>query len=255
MIYVNNISKIFKKDIAVIKNLNFQVTRNEFVSIVGPCGCGKTTLLNIIAGLEKATSGSVFCEGKEVNLLNLDAGLIFQDARLFPWKTILENVELALKARVGKKAVRTIANELLKKAGLLSFANFYPKEISNGMKQKASLMQTLALNPKILLMDEPFAALDAQTRALMQEELLKIWESDKKTIIFVTHNIEEAVFLSDKVLVLSPMPAKIAKIFDIDLPRPRKPEMQLTKEFCELKYEIWEMIRGEILKSYYCEEL
>jgi NitT/TauT family transport system ATP-binding protein len=248
MIRIEHVRKNFRRknrDIAVLDDINCEVKEHEFVSIVGPSGCGKTTLLNIIAGLEKPTSGRVLINGEEVSSTSLDIGVCFQEAPLFPWKTVLENVELALKVR-NKKDTKSGAKDHLKAVGLLDFADFYPKELSGGMKQKAALARALALEPKTLLMDEPFGDLDAQTRALMQEELLKIRQNYGKTVLLVTHSIDEAVFLSDRIVVFSSLPGKIMKIVDVDLPE-RSPEIRSEARFSQIRYRIWEMVRSEIL--------
>src|SRR4030042_647328 len=252
MIKIENLKKKFKnqdKEITIINDVSFTVEPEKFVSIVGPSGCGKTTLLNIIGGLEKPNFGKVFVDSKEIKSPSLDIGVSFQESPLFPWKTVSKNVELALKVKITEKEnLKLQIREYLKKVNLLDFANLYPKELSGGMKQKASLARVLALNSKVLLMDEPFGALDAQTRAILQEELLKIWRDFSKTVLLVTHSIDEAVFLSDKIIILSSLPAEIVEIVNVDLPRPREPELRSKKEFSELRFKIWEIIRKEILK-------
>ncbi len=247
MIKIENLSKKFinnGKKLLAISNISFEVREEEFVSIVGPSGCGKTTLLKIIAGLEEPTEGRIFVDSKEVKEPGLDRGIVFQESPLFPWKKLLENIKLALRVKgITKRNEESLAKEYLKKMNLSDFADFYPKELSGGMKQRASLARTLALNPKILLMDEPFGSLDAQTRIMIQEELLKIWENYKKTVLFVTHSIEEAIFLSDKIIIFSPCPATIIDVIDVDFPRPRNFGIRSEKRFNELRDEIWKKIR------------
>ncbi len=248
MIRIEHVHKSFRrkgKDIVVLEDISFEVKEREFVSIVGPSGCGKTTLLNIVAGLEKPSSGRLLIDGEEVSSTSSNIGVCFQEAPLFPWKTVLQNVELALKVRK-KNDTKSGAEGYLKSVGLLDFSDFYPKELSGGMKQKAALARALALESKILLMDEPFGDLDAQTRALMQEDLLRIRQDYGKTVLLVTHSIDEAVFLSDRIIILSSLPAKIVKIMNVDLPE-RSPEIRSQAKFSELRYKIWEIVRSEIL--------
>lgn len=243
MISVRNLSKEFIKNgksLLVLKELSFDVKEGEFVSILGPTGCGKTTLLNILAGLEKPTSGKVLIDGKEVCSPSTDVGIVFQDALFFPWKTALQNVELALKAKGIHSGRKEIAKRYLQKVGLEKFADFYPKELSGGMKQKLALARLLALDSKVFLMDEPFAALDAHTKMNVSEELLKIWDENRKTVLFVTHLVEEAVFLSDRIVLLSPLPGRIVEIFHVPLPRPRGVEIRVSREFEEIKLKIME---------------
>lgn len=239
------------KEFTVLDNLNFQVNSNEFISIVGPVGCGKSTLLHIIAGLEKPTSGHVLIDNKIVKSPSPLVGIIFQNSLLFPWKTVKENLTVCIKSKKGKHACKNeIVEKYLEEFNLSEFANLYPKQLSGGMKQKVSFARVLISNPKILLMDEPFSSLDVQMRALCQLELMKVFEQSKKTILFVTHDIEEAIFLSDKIIVLSSCPTKILEIIKVNFPRPRKENLKSKKSFQELRKEIWEMIKKEIFKIY-----
>ena len=247
MIQIEHICKNFRRksqDIVVLEDISFEIREREFVSIVGPSGCGKTTLLNIVAGLEKPTSGRVLIDGQESST-SPNIGVCFQDAPLFPWKTVLDNVELALKVR-NKNDTKSGAKAYLEAVGLLDFADFYPKELSGGMKQKVAIARALALETEILLLDEPFGDLDAQTRALMQEDMLRIRHDYGKTALLVTHSIDEAVFLSDRVIIFSSLPGKIMKIVDVDLPE-RSPEIRSQAKFSEIRYKIWEMVRSEIV--------
>jgi NitT/TauT family transport system ATP-binding protein len=228
-------------DLKVLDGITFEVSEGEFFAIVGPSGCGKTTLLKIIAGLEDYDAGRVLVDGEEVREPGPDRALVFQEYAIFPWKTVLENVMFAplMQGKDPEEAER-IARECLKVVpGPEGFEDAYPKQLSGGMKQRVAIARALAAEPRILLMDEPFAAVDAQTRNKMQEELLKIWEKTGQTILLVTHNVEEAVFLADRVMVLSPRPAEIVDIVEIDLPRPRD---RTSPEFVELRARILDMI-------------
>jgi len=248
MIKVENLNKIYSKngrDLVVFEDLSFEVQTGEFLSLVGPTGCGKTTLLNIIAGLERPTAGRVLIRDREVNGPGLDRGLVFQEAPLFPWKTVSGNIELALKAKgIEGRNLRELSREFLETVGLVKWADYYPKELSGGMKQKVALAKALAQDPEILLLDEPFGALDAQTRMIMQEELLKIWERFRKTILLVTHSIDESIFLSDRVIVLSSRLKGAREVIEVGLPRPHLP----TEKFWKLRTQIWEIIRDEVLE-------
>lgn len=251
MILVKDLTKKFidsEKELLVLNKINFEIKENEFVSIVGPVGCGKTTLLNIIGGLEDATAGKVFINGEEIKSPRLDVGIIFQGSLLFPWKTVLDNVKLSIKHKFHtKKEINHLAKKSLEKVGMLKFANLYPKQLSGGMKQKTAFARILASDYRILLMDEPFSHLDAQTRLLMQEELLKIRQTSKATTLFVTHSIEEAIFLSDKIIILSALPTQVLKIIDINLIQPRAQEIWSTERFSEIRKEIWGMIKREVV--------
>ena len=226
MLEVKNICKIYEADdgdgVQALQNINIEVKDKEFVCIIGPSGCGKTTLLRIIAGLEKPDSGSVTLNNETILAPGPDRGMVFQEYSLFPWRTVLKNITFSLELKKIPKAERNkIANEYLELVGLEMFADSYPHELSGGMKQRVAIARALVNDPKILLMDEPFGAVDAQTRNMLQQELLKIWEKEKKTIMFITHSVDEAVFLADRVVVFTARPGKIKEIINIDLPRPR----------------------------------
>ena len=212
-----------------LQNINMMVDEGEFVSIVGPSGCGKSTLLWAIAGLHALTSGSIQLFGKEVTGPRREVGLIFQEANLLPWRTLRKNVYFPFEI-MGETPDDSRINELIGITGLKGFENHYPRELSGGMQQRVSIVRALAYNPEILLLDEPFAALDAFTRDEMNLTLLEIWDRTHKTIVFVTHQIPEAVFLSDRILVLKPRPGRNSREFHVDLPRPR--ELSLTTEAC-----------------------
>jgi NitT/TauT family transport system ATP-binding protein len=224
---VNNLSKIYTKNDTstqvVLNNINIDIKSGEFVTIVGPSGCGKTTLLNILAGLENSYSGEIQIDGKTVNPLTPDRIVVFQEAALFPWLTVLENVEFGLRVKnVSKNERRKIAMHYIEMVQLSTFANAYIHQLSGGMKQRVAIARALALDPSILLMDEPFAALDVKTRTMLHHQLLQIYKNNNKTILFVTHNISEAVYLGDRVIVLSAKTGNIKKEFIVDLPRPRR---------------------------------
>lgn len=221
-----NITKSFitvrGETITALKDINLTVEDGEFVCLVGKSGCGKTTLLRMTAGLDTPTSGSVTLNGKEVSDPDSKVGIVFQEDRLFPWRTIRKNVEFGLElANVGKQQRKEKALYYLDLVGLSSFAEAHPHELSGGMKQRAAIARALANEPEVLLMDEPFGALDAHTRLKMQEELILIYEKEKRTIVFVTHSVDESVFLADKVVVLTSSPGHIEEVVDIDVPRPR----------------------------------
>jgi len=233
----------------IFDEINIRVREGEFVSLVGPSGCGKTTLLRVISALIPATSGKILVEGQEVagGDGKLEVGFVFQGASLLPWRTSLKNVTLGLEAK-GLKAKECVekARHFLNLVGLSGFEDYYPHQLSGGMQQRVNLARALAVDPKVLLMDEPFASLDAQTRSFMQLELLKIWQRAKKTVIFVTHMISEAILLSDRVLVLSRRPGRIRSEFEVDIDRPRNIESKANLRFIELENLIWHQIEEEV---------
>jgi NitT/TauT family transport system ATP-binding protein len=234
-------------DLEALRGISLAVERGEFISVVGPSGCGKTTFLRIIAGLEQASSGEVLLDGHVVRKPGSDRGFVFQNDSLLPWRTVLGNAivgrELAGPIR---PADRQHIMELLKLVGLEGFEHYHPRQLSGGMRQRVNLARALAIDPQILLMDEPFAALDAQTREIMQTELLRIWERGQKTVLFVTHQIDEAVFLSDRVLVLARRPGRLQAEVKIPLPRPRNLVIKRTSEFVTLVDRIWRMIEDDV---------
>ena len=210
------------ESVHVLENIQHRIENGRFISIIGPSGCGKTTLLRIIAGLEKASAGKVFLDGKELVQGTEKVGLVFQEYALFPWRTTLGNIEMGPEIKgVEKEIRRSKAMEYIKTFNLSGFENRYPRELSGGMKQRVAIARTLIMNPRVVLMDEPFGSLDSQTRNGLQEFLLGIWERRRDTILFVTHNVDEAVFLSDQIIVLSKRPARIFKTFEVGLQRPR----------------------------------
>jgi NitT/TauT family transport system ATP-binding protein len=227
-----------------LDNINLSVREGEFISIVGPSGCGKSTLLYILAGLQKKTSGSVKVGDVEITEPSLHTGIIMQAYALFPWRTIKKNVEFGLEVKGLPVSERSdIADEYIDLVGLSAFADRYPYELSGGMKQRIAIARALAYDPDVLLMDEPFAAVDEQTRSLLHEELLRIWEKTSKTIVFVTHSIEEAIFLSDRVAVMTPGPGKIRTVLDIDLERPRNGQIKSSEEFSRYRRHIWQLLQ------------
>ncbi len=244
------ISKEYPGVIA-IDNTSFEVYKHEFVSIIGPSGCGKSTLLEIIAGLVSRSSGDVVIKGEAVKNTHSSIGIIFQQESIFPWRNILGNIEFGLQMqRVKKETRRKKAQEMVDLMGLRGFENRYPSELSGGMKQRVAIARALVMEPEILLMDEPFGALDEQTRIILGEELLRIQQEIGQTILFVTHNINEAVQLSDRVIVMTARPGKIKATVDINFERPRTSEIIASEKFGRLVGQIWMLLREESLKGF-----
>ncbi|PUE54096.1 ABC transporter ATP-binding protein [Limnohabitans parvus] len=236
-----------------VQNVSLTVADGEFVSVVGPTGCGKSTLLNMAAGLLQPSQGSVHIYGEPLTGVNARAGYMFQAESLMPWRTAVQNVMAGLTFRgVDKSTAQAQAEDWLRRVGLGGFGDRYPHQMSGGMRKRASLAQTLVMDPDIILMDEPFSALDIQTRQLMENELLALWQSKKKSVLFITHDLDEAIAMSDRVVILSAGPAShpIGE-FTIDLPRPRDvAEIKMTPRFMELHQAIWAVLREEVLKGY-----
>ena len=223
-----------------------EVAENDFITIQGPSGCGKSTLLRIVAGLDRATSGQVLLDGEAVTGPGADRGMVFQSYTLFPWLTIADNIAFGLRERgVPEARRRQTAQEWCARVGLAGFEQHYPRQLSGGMQQRTAIARVLANDPKIMLLDEPFGALDNQTRALMQEMLLGIWERERKTVLFVTHDIEESIFLASRVLVMTARPGRIKADVPIDLPYPRHYTIKTSPEFSALKARLTEEIRSE----------
>ena len=248
---LRGVRKIFPGNppVEALGNVSLSLAPNEFVTLVGTSGCGKSTLLNIAAGLVDPTEGEAYVDGVPIDGPGRDRGVVFQAYTLFPWMTALENIEFALKPeKLSSAERRKVAFEQLELVGLTNFAKAYPKQLSGGMKQRVAIARALCYRPEILLMDEPFGALDAQTRLLMQELLTRVWESHRLTVLFVTHDVEEAVFISDRVLVMSNRPGRLKTEVKITLPRPRTTDMQETDEFLVLRRSILASIREESLR-------
>ncbi|MDI9617126.1 MAG: ABC transporter ATP-binding protein [Methanothrix sp.] len=247
LLEVRSVSKVFDvdgKSMEVLRDISMSVDEGEFVCFIGPSGCGKTTLLRIIAGLEFPSSGSVLLDGAPIRGPGPERGMVFQEYSLFPWRTVLDNVAFGPEIRgVPKEERYRLAREYLKMVGLERFESRYPHELSGGMKQRVAIARALVNNPKALLMDEPFGALDAQTRNVMQSELLRIWEQERKTIIFVTHSVDEAIYLGDRIIVFSARPGRVKEIIEIDLPRPRK---RTSLEVNTIRDKILQDLRTEI---------
>ncbi|HVQ77139.1 MAG TPA: ABC transporter ATP-binding protein [Candidatus Binatia bacterium] len=247
MIELEGVTKIFRPrhgdPVRALDDVTLAVKEKEFVSLVGPSGCGKSTLLKLVAGLVLATSGTVRVRGREVREPYPDAGFVFQSAVLLPWRTVLDNVLFSIEM-LGRpaRAHRGQAVALLELAGLAGFEEKYPGELSGGMQQRVAICRALVHDPGLLLMDEPFGALDAMTREEMSLELLRIWDERRKTILFVTHSIPEAILLSDRVVVMTPRPGRLARVLEIDLPRPRRVEMEFDDRFRRYSEEIRSLI-------------
>jgi len=226
IVSITHLNKVFEREgqppTVALADINLEIDEKEFICLVGPSGCGKTTLLRIIAGLEKPTSGDVRLDDMPIAGPDPQRGMVFQEYSLFPWKSVIDNIAFGLEMKgVSRQERRQIAEEYLNIVNLEQFRDAYPHELSGGMRQRVAIARALANNPRVLLMDEPFGALDAQTRNVMQKELLEIWEETKKTVVFVTHSVDEAVYLADRIVVLSPRPGKIEEVINVDLPRPR----------------------------------
>ena len=247
---IDNVKMVFnarKGEMTALNGVNLDIHENEFITVVGPSGCGKSTLLNIIAGLLTPSSGEVLVNGKKVEGVGRERGVVFQQYALFPWLTVQKNVCFALEMRGIKGAeAEAQAMKYLQMVDLEKFADHYPKELSGGMKQRVAIARAYAAEPEILLMDEPFGALDAQTRAQLQTDLLNTWEKKKKTCFFITHDVEEAIILGQRCVIMSARPGRIKKILDIDIPYPRTQETRMSPRFNELKNAIW----GEVYQEY-----
>lgn len=250
---IENVGKIFSTkngDVMALDQTSFSVAEGEFVTILGPSGCGKSTILRVVAGLEEPTSGKVFLDGKAIKGPGPDRGMVFQSYTLYPWLTVEDNISFGLQLKgMSKQACKEIAGHYLELIGLQGFEKHYPIQLSGGMKQRVAIARALANDPKILLMDEPFGALDAQTRAIMQEILLKVWEESRKTILFITHDVEEAIFLGDSIYVMTARPGRLKKNIKVPLPRPRDYHHKSSAEFLDLKQELLELIREESIKA------
>jgi NitT/TauT family transport system ATP-binding protein len=248
VIKIYNENDSMKESVRALEGVDFTVSENEFVAVVGPSGCGKTTLLHIFAGLVDASQGHVLYRGEPIRGPSTERAVVFQHFNLFPWRTVLENVGFGAEMQgQSKSEYRERAQEYIDLVNLTGFEDHYPSELSGGMKQRVGLARALTVSPDVLLMDEPFGALDAQTRELMQEELLRIWEQDRKTILFITHDIDEALMLADRVLVMGIDPRKIISEIKVPFERPRYDRgIEGTETYSKLKLEIWEMLKKDI---------
>ncbi|HEY7335785.1 MAG TPA: ABC transporter ATP-binding protein [Bryobacteraceae bacterium] len=232
------------REVLALDDVSLSVEDGEFLAIVGPSGCGKTTLLNIVAGLLPYEEGSVSIDGKHIDGPGIDRAVVFQHSSLLPWRTIVGNVRygMELQKRFGKEAMQERCEYFIKLVGLSGFERHYPSELSGGMQQRVNLARALAADPKVLLMDEPFAALDAQTREFMQSELLKIWSQAQKTVVFITHQINEAIYLADRVVVMSARPGRVKDAFRIPFGRPRTLSLKRDPGFLEIEDAIWQLV-------------
>lgn len=236
--------------IEALLNINLDIAAGEFVTLVGASGCGKTTLLRIVDGLTPPSQGQILLDGREVRGPGPDRGMVFQSDSLFPWRTVLANVMFGLEIQRQPRAPSTErAQRLIDLVGLKGFEHHYPHELSGGMRQRVNLARALAIDPEVLLMDEPFAALDAQTREIMQAELLRIWVANRKTVLFVTHQIDEAIFLADRVVVMTARPGRIKEVIALTLPRPRALAMKRTPEFIAYVDRVWKLIEEEVVQA------
>ena len=245
-ISVTNLKKVFplgNSEFTALGGVDLDVADGEFVTLVGPSGCGKSTLMNVVAGLDDPTSGSVLVDGKEVDGPSPERGVIFQQYALFPWLTVRENVEFGLRvAGMSKAKRRAHAEHFIDLVGLSTYADQLPKSLSGGMKQRTAIARAYAVNPQLLLMDEPFGALDALTRVNLQDQLLRTWQEERRTVLFVTHDVEEAVYLATRVVVMAARPGRIHEVIDVDLPFPRTEETRLSPEFADIKNRVWRAV-------------
>lgn len=247
---VENLEKSFDGKVKALSEISFQVHRREFLCVVGASGCGKSTLVRLMAGLDTPSAGNMLLDGKEVQGPGADRGMVFQGYTLFPWLTVRGNVMFGPRIRgEGRISAGEEADQWLDLVGLSAFANHYPHQLSGGMKQRVAIARALANSPRILLMDEPFGALDAQTRAQMQRYLMHIWQNADVTIVFITHDLDEAVYLADRILVLQPRPGRVAEMIEVPVPRPRKPDCILTPEFQATKKRLEEWIHPRDIES------
>jgi sulfonate transport system ATP-binding protein len=235
-----------------LTDVDLTVEPGQFCAVVGPSGCGKSTTLTLVSGLERASSGTVKVHGRPVDGIGSDVGFVFQSDALLPWKSVLDNVAAGPQFRgVGKREAHERARDWLRRVGLSGFADHHPHQLSGGMRKRVALAQSLINEPDILMMDEPFSALDVQTRSIMSNELLSLWEQSRPSVIFVTHDLEEAIALADRVVVMTAAPGTVKDVYDIDLPRPRQvPEIRFDPRFIELYEEIWNTLRDEVQRAY-----
>jgi ABC-type nitrate/sulfonate/bicarbonate transport system ATPase subunit len=251
---LRNVTKRFgdgEPGVTALQDVELAVRDKELVTLVGASGCGKSTLLNLIAGFDMPTAGQVLVDGAAVTGPGPDRGVVFQQIALFPWLSVADNIAFGLRLRAnrGKGAPHQVTQNMLERTGLLPFRDRRPAELSGGMRQRAAIASVLAINPSTLLMDEPFGALDSLTRSIMQDFLLEIWEAQRKTIVLVTHDIDEAIYLADRTVVMTAHPGQICEVIDVDLPRPRKYEMRSDAGFIALRDHVTDIVRTEAIKG------
>jgi NitT/TauT family transport system ATP-binding protein len=254
LVSASDLRKTFKTDadgVDALVDLNVEIRRGEFVSIVGPSGCGKSTFLHMVGGLLDLTAGNLLFDGAPITRPGPDRGVMFQESALYPWRSVAGNIAWPLEVQGVPKAKRSeIVDHFVRLVGLQEFRDRYPNELSGGMRQRVSLARTLSFEPRLLLMDEPFGALDVQTRELMQEELQAIWERTGQTVLLVTHDIDEALFLSDRVLLFSSRPGRVKAQFNVPFERTRRPDIRKSAAFSEIRNEIWDLLREEVVKAH-----
>jgi NitT/TauT family transport system ATP-binding protein len=240
-----------RKEVTALLDISLEIGRHTFTSIVGPSGCGKSTLLSLCAGLKFPSSGRTYCDGRAVEAVNTDIGFVTQDSNLFPWMTLRENVEFPLRVRgLSARDRRDRAQSQIDMVGLSGFEDHYPHQLSGGMQKRASIIRTLVYEPDVILMDEPFGALDAQTKLILQDELLRMWSTRKQTILFVTHDLTEAVALSDQVVVMTGRPGRIKGVFDVNLQRPRDVfQIHIQEGFADNYQQVWDCFRAELIEA------
>ncbi|MBS0500795.1 MAG: ABC transporter ATP-binding protein [Burkholderiaceae bacterium] len=249
MISIQGVSKHYGS-FQALEQVDLDVAQGEFVVLLGASGCGKSTLLNLITGFDHPTSGRIVVNGRPVNKVDPNCGMVFQQYALFPWLTVLENVGFGLKMKGVPKARRNeVAQRFVEMVGLKGFEDRFPSALSGGMRQRVSIARVLANDPDVILLDEPFAALDAMTRQVLQDELLRIYEKSRKTIVFITHSIDEALLLSTRMLIMSARPGRVVTDIRNDLPMPRNAEVQLSPRYNELKSQIWKTVQAEVMRS------
>ncbi len=250
-IAIDDLSVVFEGGVTAIERLDLTVYDEEFLVVLGPSGCGKSTLLLVLAGLIRPTSGAVRVHGRVNPPPGKDRGFVFQQAGLLPWFDVLTNIELGLRAKgLSRTEARAISQPLARKFGLEGFEHKYPHQLSGGMQQRVGVARAFAIDPPILLMDEPFGALDAQTRVLLQEELIRLWEGSHKTVVFVTHSIDEAIFLADRIMVMQARPGRVLEMVNVPLPRPRGDRTRQQPEYLALQSRLWEMLRSEAERAF-----
>ncbi len=251
---ISSVTKRFQTDdsfVTALDDVSLTVQEKEIVTVVGASGCGKSTLLNLIAGFETPTVGQVLVDGKSIKGPGPDRGVVFQQTALFPWLSVEDNIAfgLSLRANQGKGNRQQVVERMLQRTGLSAFRERRPAELSGGMRQRAAIASVLAINPSTLLMDEPFGALDSLTRSIMQDFLLEIWDEQRKTVVLVTHDIDEAIYLADKTVVMTAHPGRICEVIDVNLPRPRRYEMRSEAPFIELRDHVTQIVRTEAIKG------